>query len=260
MDESDPRHGTEPNFYFPQIDLLTSWTAHNSSEYVITIPGFILGATATSAIKILYPLSIYASIQSHLSLPLNFPADIPAYLAEKHQSTAELMAHHAEWALLSPTTANELLNSSDGASFSWGRFWPLLASHYNITAGIPLPATSPVYNTLTFPYNPPPLTFADPGTIHFTFSFLDWSRRPDVTAAWAELVAQHKLQGSPFEKAQDTFGLIDGEILGGWGRVLSMNKNRKLGWHGFVDTEESIVDVIKEMAELRLVPPMPVKK
>ena len=36
-----------------------------------------------------------------------------------------------------------------------------------------------------------------------------------------------------------------------------MNKNRKLGWNGFVDTEESIAEVIGEMVELKLVPPMP---
>ena len=55
--------------------------------------------------------------------------------------------------------------------------------------------------------------------------------------------------------AVDTFGLIDGEILGGWGRVISMDKNRALGWHGTVRTEEAMSQVIGEMAALKMVPP-----
>jgi hypothetical protein len=62
MDESDPRHGIEPNFYFPQIDLVREWTSKTSSEYVVTIPGFILGAVSTAAMNILYPLAVYASV------------------------------------------------------------------------------------------------------------------------------------------------------------------------------------------------------
>lgn len=80
-----------------------------------------------------------------------------------------------------------------------------------------------------------------------------------MRTAWAELVANHSLTGDPFANAQDTFGLLDGEILGGWGRVLNMNKSRKLGWHRFVNTGESVQEVIGEMAELGLVSPMPVK-
>ena len=68
---------------------------------------------------------------------------------------------------------------------------------------------------------------------------------------------QHHIEGSPFQNPQDSFGLLDAELLGGWGRVLNMNKNRKLGWNGFVDTGESIEEVIREMVELKLVPPMP---
>lgn len=183
MDESDPRHGIEPNFYFPQMDLLHAWAAKHNTEYVETIPGFILGATSTAVMNILYPLSIYASVQSHLKQPLNFPADLPAWLAEKHQSTASLMCYHAEWALLSPNTANTALNHADGGSFSWGKFWPVLASWYGIPAGLPQSDAS-AYATITMPYPVPPLGFGGPGIIHANFSFLDWSKKAEVNQAW----------------------------------------------------------------------------
>lgn len=206
--------------------------------------------------NILYPLSVYAAIQAHLDRPLAFPADAAAYLAEKHQSTARLMCHHAEWALLSAPARDALLNHADGGSFAWGKFWPVLARRYGIAAEQPA-ADPAAYQTITLPHAVPPLGFGGPGVVHASFSFLEWSRTAEVAHAWEELVARHGLSGSPFgAKDQDTFGLIDGEILGGWGRVLNMNKSRKLGWHGFVDTGESIGEVIEEMVQLKLVPPM----
>lgn len=33
-----------------------------------------------------------------------------------------------------------------------------------------------------------------------------------------------------------------------------MDKSRKLGWYGFVDTRESIREVIGQLAEMKLVP------
>ena len=69
-----------------------------------------------------------------------------------------------------------------------------------------------------------------------------------------ELRVKHGLKLIPFrEKAMDTFGLIDGEILGGWGRVLSMDRNRSLAWHGTVNTKDAIKQVIRKMAELKMV-------
>jgi hypothetical protein len=34
-----------------------------------------------------------------------------------------------------------------------------------------------------------------------------------------------------------------------------MNKNRKLGWHGFVDTHDSFLKVFEELADLKMIPP-----
>ena len=90
-----------------------------------------------------------------------------------------------------------------------------------------------------------------------SFGFLEWSKDPEVLKAWEELRAKHGLRDSPFGgKAKETFGLIDGEILGGWGRVVAMDRSRKLGWHGYADTKEAIKGVIDDMAKLKMVPPL----
>lgn len=232
------------------------YSRNNDSTWVVTRPCFILGAVETAAMNIIYPLSIYAAVQAHLSRALEFPGDIPAWDVEKHQSTAILIAHHAEWALLTPGAGNMALNHSDSSMFSWGKFWPVLADWYHIPAG--RPATDPAaYGTITLPYGTSPRGFGGPGVVKPSFSFLEWSKKPEVLKAWEELKAKHGLKDSPFgEKAKETFGLIDGEISGGWGRVVAMDRSRKLGWHGYVDTKEAIKGVIDDMAKLKLVPPL----
>jgi hypothetical protein len=37
----------------------------------------------------------------------------------------------------------------------------------------------------------------------------------------------------------------------------SIGKSRKLGWHGYVDSHEAIFATINELAQLKMVPPVP---
>lgn len=256
MEEDDPRHGIEANFYFPQIDLLKEYCQQHGATWVETRPCFILGAVEDASMNIVWPLSIYAAIQAHLGKPPEFPGDVAAWDVEKAKSMSTLIGYHAEWALLTPEAGNEALNQSDSSAFAWGKFWPTLASWYNISAGQPASAPD-AYATITMPYPAAPRGFGGPGVIKASFSFLEWSKKPEVIAAWEELRNKHGLKYSPFGKrAMDTFGLLDAEILGSWGTVMSMDKNRKLGWHGFVDTKEAIKQVIHEMSKHHMVPPL----
>jgi hypothetical protein len=258
MEEDDARHGIQGNFYFPQEDLLAEWCAKYHSTWVVTRPCFILGAVESAAMNILWPLAVYAAVQAHLGKPLEFPGDEAAYDAIKYQSSSTLIAYHAEWALLTPEAGNRALNQSDDSAFAWGKFWPTLATWYKTTA-LPPNADPKAYATITMPYPVPPRGFGGPGLIRASFSFLEWSKRSEVAEAWEELKAKHGLMHSPFgDRAMETFGLLDGEMLGGWGRVLSMDLNHKLGWHGTVRTDEAIKAVIEEMAILNMVPPIPV--
>ena len=37
-----------------------------------------------------------------------------------------------------------------------------------------------------------------------------------------------------------------------------MNKNKKLGWHGFVDSSDSFLATFEELADLKMIPPFKV--
>ena len=36
-----------------------------------------------------------------------------------------------------------------------------------------------------------------------------------------------------------------------------MDKSRKFGWHGFVDSSESFLEVFDDLAKLKMIPPVP---
>ena len=96
MEQHNPQHGTEPNFKFPQEDYLYEYSRRTGAIWVFTWPGFILSAAETTAMDIIYPLSVYSAVQAHLYKSLEFPADVAAWDVEKRQSTGSPIAYHVE--------------------------------------------------------------------------------------------------------------------------------------------------------------------
>ena len=74
--------------------------------------------------------------------------------------------------------------------------------------------------------------------------------------AWEEIISKHGLK---VDKLQDMdvdriFGFTDGMMS--FSLDLTMNKARKMGWHGFVDSNDVIKEVLGEFADLKMIPPV----
>jgi hypothetical protein len=226
----------------------------------VTRPGFILGANPTAFINIAYALALYASIQKELGQKLDFPADIAAWDVNKDNTTARLIGYFSEWVLLSKGTENEAFNLVDDSPFSYGAFWPEIAGWYGLSASLP-EADESKYQTITLPTSPPPRGFGGPGVVKITFSFEEWSQRPEVKAAWEKVRGREGLVGAsdPWAKGNEStlknvFATLDAEMLGGWARTQTMDKAKALGWHGHVRTADGFKDTIEKMAGLKMVP------
>ncbi|KAK3110735.1 hypothetical protein LTR53_014688 [Teratosphaeriaceae sp. CCFEE 6253] len=249
------------NFYFPQEDALAAWCAARGTHWTVTRPGFIVGANATAPINIVYPLAIYAAVQRELGGRLEFPADVGAWDAIKDLSSARLIGWFAEWAILTEGAADQALNLVDNSPFAYGKFWPVLAGWYGLEYTTPVEDEG-AYTVVTLPRSPPPRGFGRAGEVRLTFSFEAWSGRAEVRAAWHRIREREGLDGGldlfgvgREQVLRDTFRSLDAEVLGSWGRVESMDKARKLGWHGHVQTDEAIKATIERMVEMKMVPP-----
>jgi hypothetical protein len=163
-------------------------------------------------------------VQKELGKKLEFPADVAAWDANKDNTTAKLIGYFSEWAVLTPSAANETFNLTDDSPFSYGRFWPEVAGWYGIEAAIPEQDESK-YATITLPASPPPRGFGGPGVVKAVFSFDAWAQRPEVKAAWERIQEREGLEKrfDPWGEGRadvlrNVFATLDVEILGGWSR------------------------------------------
>ncbi|OJD16044.1 hypothetical protein AJ78_03757 [Emergomyces pasteurianus Ep9510] len=256
--ESDPRVTIEPNFYYDQEDLLFQYCQETGAGWNVIRPSFILGAAKDAAMNLAYSLGVVAAVHAHLGKPLAFPGNIASFDAIRDLSSALLNSYLAEWVVLNPKASNEAFNACDCSAVTPGTLWASLANIYGIEYKVPDPKAE--YQSLTLPFDPPPRGFGPPEKIEFTYSIAAWAHDPQVHAAWEELSRTHRLVYDPFATAavhNRIFGLTDAAILGGSPVQFSMDKSRKFGWHGTVDSYASLRNVLEELVDMKMLPPLP---
>lgn len=95
---------------------------------------------------------------------------------------------------------------------------------------------------------------------HYAFSMRKWADDPANIAAWKEIMKAHpSITNNPFDDPDNYFTWSDAAYMMPVG-PLSMNKARRMGWTGFVDTIEALFEMYYEMAKLGMLPPMKVEK
>ncbi|KAJ9269486.1 hypothetical protein DTO212C5_4337 [Paecilomyces variotii] len=256
QEESDPRVHLEPNFYYPQEDLLKEFCQKHNCNWVTTRPSWVPGAVPDAAMNVVLPLAIYATVQKYLGQPLEFPADLTAWETAQTMSSAQMNCYLAEWAVLTPGAQNESFNATDDCAFTWGKFWPKLAAKYQ------MPWKGPDLDPSAFresesKFNPPPRGFGPPGKQRVKFTLTEWAKRPEVQKAWKEIAAKHDLRQKELWDTDRVFGFTDIAMTWSIALYFSTTKAKKLGFFGFVDSNESIFKVIDEFADLKMVPKSP---
>jgi len=58
--ESDPRVLLQPNFYYPQEDIVFEYCQKHDIGWNVIMPGWIIGAVTGGAMNALNPLAVYA--------------------------------------------------------------------------------------------------------------------------------------------------------------------------------------------------------
>ncbi|KAH7346027.1 NAD dependent epimerase/dehydratase family protein-like protein [Pyrenochaeta sp. MPI-SDFR-AT-0127] len=256
QEEFAPRITLEPNFYYPQEDFLWDFCKQYSINWNICMPAGILGAVPDAAMNLVFPLGVYASVQKHLGEKLEFPCDLRSWEVDRCMSSSKMNGYMEEWAVLNEDAKDEKFNTMDGTTFTWGNFWPKFAAWYGVDYERPS-TDEGAYTTVTTKFDPPPRGFGPPGEYKYRFKLVDWAKQEKVQKVWEVLTSKHSLTGG---KLQDMdidriFGFTDGSLLGTT-LDLTMNKARKMGWHGFVDSNDAIKEVLGEFADLKMIPPL----
>lgn len=126
QEETDPRINLEPNFYYPQEDLVFKYSKDTGCGWNIAMPGPILGAVPDAAMNAAFPLAVYATVCKKLGHTFEFPGDVLSWQSLNSMSSAMMNAYMEEWAvLLGPE--NQRYNTFDSSAFTFEKSWPRIA-------------------------------------------------------------------------------------------------------------------------------------
>lgn len=257
--ESDPqpRH-LSPNFYYPQEDALRAFCdEHPETAWNVVHPFAIIGATEHASMNTFMSFGIYAATQAHQGEPLKFGADFTSWQFEAAHSTARLTGYLSEWAVLEEDCANQSFNAQDGGLISWDRFFHELARWYGV-AEVQGPELddSKLQTTALAGGKDAPLGYGPPTQLRHSFTLAQWASDPSRKQAWEDIMAKSggKVTENPWEGDLKDFFMGDFAYLA-FG-TPSMNKARRYGFCGFVDTLESVFEMFQEMEKLGTLPPM----
>lgn len=102
-----------------------------------------------------------------------------------------------------------------------------------------------------------PYRFGEPGKIRYKFTLVEWAQRPDVVKAWKELAEKYDLMDKQFRDVERVFSFTDAAL--GWSQnvYFSADKARSMGWHGHVNSSESIFEVFRDFERIKMIPPVP---
>jgi nucleoside-diphosphate-sugar epimerase len=219
MRESDPRH-MPPDYYFDQIDWLTTFQKGKPWDWVELRPQTLCGFAPGTAMSILPAIAVYAAVSKELGLPLRFPGKAYGTIYQVTESTH--FARAALWAATEPRCANEAFNITNGDYFRWCNVWPKVAAVFDMPVG------NPQVISLT-------QHMADKGTL-----WQEMTRKYGLKPySYAELVAW------PF--AEYVFNCD-------WDVMSDVTKSRLYGFHDVVDTEEMFVRLLRRFRDEKIVP------
>lgn len=255
--ESDPqpRH-LQSNFYYSQEDLLVSFCKRTGAAWNVIRPAAIIGASSHASMNTFYPFAVYAIVQARKGEPIAFGGDWEQWQYEYYHCTARMTGYLSEWAALEDTCANEAFNTQDGGPLSWERFFSELARWFGVGGVVPPPDDeSGLESIVGRAGKETPLGYGPPLSSRSSFTLLDWARRPENAAVWREVMAQSagKVTHDPFAEPEAVFTGDFAYLRFG---SMCLNKARRLGWTGFVDTLEAIFEMYREMEQLGMLPGM----
>ncbi|KAI4601176.1 hypothetical protein KJ359_012364 [Pestalotiopsis sp. 9143b] len=257
-----PEPSFPPNFYYRQQHILHDFAKENGVEWNVTYPSEVLGFAKGNLMNFASAAALYAAVSKEMGTELVFPGSEDFYQKATVFTDAGLHARFCRWVALEPKAANEAFNVVNGDVESWMNLWPRMAKYFGLT----VPADqflrpTPLASERPLVPNPPISVHADAigmkghtpqSYVRNRINLVKWSQQQNVQAAWKRLSEREGIDSTAFEKASWAFADF------AWGRdynsVLSMSKARKLGWTGYYDTWENLVNVLDTLKVRKAIP------
>jgi len=218
--ESDPRI-PEGHYYYDQEDALADRAGRCGWRWTVLRPHVVIGPARRSPQNLIAVLAVYAAIRRARGLAFSFPGPEAAFDTLYQATDADLLSTAISWAG-GLAASGEAFNITNGDYFRWRHVWPRLAAVFEMPPG-----------------DPEPQFLAD--------------TMADAGPLWARLVADHGLQQNSLDQlvswpfADYVFGTT-------WDVMADTLKCRRHGFLEFLDSEQMLVDRLREMRQKTIVP------
>jgi hypothetical protein len=250
--ESDPQpKHLEPNFYYPQEELLFKYCQdHPETGWNVVMPAWIIGATANAQMNALHPFAVYAAVRAHRGEALVFPGDWRGWETYAFHSSARLTGYLSEWVVLEDKCRDQRFNTQDTSPVTWDRFFERFVKWFGVEKGVQGPpdddlqGKKDVVEIVGRSGKETPAGAGPPTKVRMQFTLSGWAAEKENQEAWKEMMRESggRLTHDPFEDIEAHFSFGDAAAMG-LGGCMGMNKARRLGWTGFVDTVESVFEM-----------------
>lgn len=221
--ETDPRH-LGPNFYYAQQDHLAERSAAGGWSWSHLIPPYVTGYSERAPMNLVMAIGVLATLSRELGLPLRFPGPAAAWNALHHLADVDQIAHAATWSATAPTAADQIFNIANGDPGRWCNSWPVVAQHFGLAVGGPLPVPLTQVATELAP-------------LWRRIAEREGLRQPELQALvdwqWADYM---------FKTA------FANDVL------FELGKIRRAGFHGCIDSEAALLGRFEELRTQRLIP------
>jgi nucleoside-diphosphate-sugar epimerase len=212
------------NFYYTQEDVVFAAAARRGFTWSVHRPHTVTGYAIGNAMNMAVTLAVYASICRETGEPFVFPGSQFQWNALTDMTDARTLAHHLEWAAITPDAENQAFNIVNGEIFRWRWLWPKLAEYF----GLPFEGPDNI---------PAPLE----------------TRMADAGTVWAQIAQKNALVENNVENLASWWH-TDADLGRQIECVNDMTKSRKLGFVEYQDTYASFVDVFERLRRERIIP------
>ena len=237
--ESDPRQKASiDNFYFPQEDALIAAQKGSKWTWNVIRPEAIIGATyKPNGMNSALTYALYFLVCKELGEEAIMPTNQNYWNSYDDCSYAPLIADLTIYASTHPRCGNEAFNVVNGDNFSWRYMWPRLAAYFGAEASSDYKFKKPV---------------PEVGTTQQELSLAEWAK--DKRPVWDRICDRAGIPEAKVTWDSATWAYQDWVFMRTWSAVLSVNKARKFGWTGHIDSYDCFVNTFQKFQALRQIP------
>lgn len=219
--EEGPR-GPGGTFYFAQQDFISERAAAARWSWSIVRPHAYCYTEADNPRSLVLVIAVLAAIQRELGQPLFFPGTANGYEVATQFTDLGLLTRALEWMAISPQCANQAINVVNGDYPRWSVLWPQLAAMLGLQAGPPRAIRLGQYLA-------------------------------DKAPVWDAIVTRHRLKASALDRIV-LWNYGDYAFAPEWDIMSSMEKARRFGFSGRVDTREMFARMFAGYREQQIIP------